>query len=81
MHKHTNQSQKDKGRLKVDQGYARIHPRCGCGVRQGFVVLVDALGVGRGTVGDWLDAYDRYGLDGPAGAARPGRPLSRRATT
>lgn len=49
---------------------------------KGFVVLVvDALGMDRGTVGDWLDAYDRYGLDGPAGAARPGSPLSCRATT
>ena len=42
---------------------------------KGFGVLVaaDALGVDRGTVSEWLDAYDRYGLDGLADDARPGR--------
>ena len=34
----------------------------------------DALGVDRSTVSDWLDAYDREGLDGLADDARPGRP-------
>ena len=43
---------------------------------KGFAVSVvaDALGVDRGTVSDWLDAYDRKGLDGLADDARPGRP-------
>lgn len=34
----------------------------------------DVLGVDRGTVSKWLDACDRYGLDGLAHTARPGRP-------
>ena len=34
-----------------------------------------ALGVDRGAASDWLGAYDRKGLDGPADDARPGRPL------
>ena len=34
----------------------------------------DALGVDRGTISDWLDAYNRNGLDGLADDARPGRP-------
>ena len=34
----------------------------------------EMLGVDRGTVSDWLDAYDREGLDGLADDARPGRP-------
>ena len=44
---------------------------------KGFVVLTvaDTLGVDRGTVGNWLDAYDRYGLDGSADTAKPDRPL------
>ena len=40
----------------------------------------DVLSVDRGTVSKWLDAYDRYGLDGlptPRGRAAP---LSCRAT-
>ena len=44
-------------------------------------VAADALGVDRGTVSDWLDAYDRDGLDGLADNARPGRPLTCRATS
>lgn len=34
----------------------------------------DALGVDRGTVSDWLDAYDRECLDGLADDAGPSRP-------
>ncbi|MBI1658857.1 MAG: helix-turn-helix domain-containing protein [Thaumarchaeota archaeon] len=34
----------------------------------------DALGLDRGTVSDWLDAYDHNGLDGLADDARPSRP-------
>lgn len=43
---------------------------------KGFAVLVvaDVLGVDRGTVSDWLDAYDHEGLDGLADAARSSRP-------
>ena len=43
---------------------------------KGFTVSVvaDALGVDRGTVRDWLDAYDHDGLNGLADDARPGRP-------
>lgn len=32
------------------------------------------LGVDRGTISDWLGAYDRKGLDGLADDARQGRP-------
>lgn len=38
------------------------------------LVVADALGIDRGTVGDWLDAYDRYGPDYLADATGPGRP-------
>lgn len=43
---------------------------------KGFAALAtaDALGVDRGTVNDWLNAYDREGLDGLVDDARPGRP-------
>ena len=47
--------------------------------RQGPTFAAKMLGVDRGTVSDWLDAYARNGLDGLADDARSGRPLSSRA--
>ena len=78
MHKHTNQNQKIRAALKQAKGThkcARVVAVNMVRIR-GFGVLVaaDALGVDRGTVGYWLDAYDRCGPDGLADDARPGRP-------
>ena len=42
--------------------------------RQSPIFAAKMLGVDRGTVSDWLGAYDRNGLDGLADDARPGRP-------
>ena len=42
--------------------------------RQILTFAAKMLGVDRGTVSDWLDAYARNGLDGLADDARPGRP-------
>ena len=42
--------------------------------RQSPTFAAKMLGVDRGTVSDWLDAYARNGLDGLADDARPGRP-------
>ena len=42
--------------------------------RQSLTFTAKMLGVDRGTVSDWLDAYARSGLDGLADDARPGRP-------
>ena len=42
--------------------------------RQNPTFAAEMLGVDRGTVNDWLNAYDREGLDGLADDARPGRP-------
>ena len=42
--------------------------------RQSPIFAAKMLGVDRGTVSDWLDAYARNGLDGLADDARPGRP-------
>ena len=42
--------------------------------RQSPTFAAKMLGVDRGTVSDWLDAYARNGLGGFADDARPGRP-------
>jgi transposase len=42
--------------------------------RQSPIFAANMLGVDRGTVSGWLDAYDRKGLDGLADDARPDRP-------
>ena len=47
--------------------------------RQSPIFTAKMLGVDRGTVSDWLDAY-REGLDGLADDARPGRRTTRRCS-
>ena len=47
--------------------------------RQSPTFAAKMLGVDRGTVSDWLDAYECNSLDGFADDMRPGLPLSSRA--
>ena len=42
--------------------------------RQSPIFAAEMLGVDRGIVSDWPDAYDRKGPDGLADDARPGHP-------
>ena len=72
------EAEKIKAALKQTRGtrkYARIVAVNMVRVnKQSPTFAANMLGVDRGTVSGWLDAYDRKGLDGLADDARPGRP-------